>query len=250
MKRAMWRLGAVAWIASACAAVAVAQQKPATHWADRPIARPAVPELQDADWARDAIDLFVLDAMRKNGVEPAPRALRSEWLRRASLDLCGLPPTPQQAAEFLSDRSVDAYDKQVERMLASRAFGERWAQWWLDLVRYADSQGYEKDALRRDMWRYRDYVVDAFCADMPLDRFTIEQLAGDLLPDASVEQRIATAMHRNTMTNTEGGTDDEEFRSAAVVDRVNTTMSVWMGATAGCAQCHDHKYDPISHREY
>ena len=250
MNCATWRLGALAWIASACAAVAVAQQKAATHWADRPIARPAVPDLQDADWARDPIDVFVLDTMRRNGIEPAPRAVRSEWLRRASLDLCGLPPTPQQAAEFAADRSIDAYERQVQRMLASRAFGERWAQWWLDLVRYADSQGYEKDALRRDMWRYRDYVVDAFCADMPLDRFTIEQLAGDLLPDASIEQRIATAMHRNTMTNTEGGTDDEEFRSAAVVDRVNTTMSVWMGATAGCAQCHDHKYDPISQREY
>jgi hypothetical protein len=209
-----------------------------------------VPELGQDDWSRDPLDRFVLARMRQAGLSPAPEAGRAAWLRRAALDLTGLPPSPEEVATFERDRSEDAYEQQVDRLLAMPAYGERLAQMWLDLARYADSQGYEKDALRRSVWRWRDQVVAAFNADQPFDEFTIEQLAGDLLPDATIEQRVATAFHRHTMTNSEGGTDDEEFRSAAVVDRVNTTFSVWMGTTMACAQCHDHKYDPFSQREY
>ena len=242
----------VAVAASACLVGDVrAQQKPrAPLWSDQPIARPAVPQVRDASWQQNAIDAFVLARLEARGMQPSPAASRAAWLRRASLDLTGLPPSPEDVDAFENDHEPGAFERAADRLLASVAYAERQAQQWLDIARYADSQGYEKDALRTSMWRWRDWVVDAFRKDMPFDQFTVEQLAGDLLPDATVEQRIATAMHRNTMTNTEGGTDDEEFRAAAVVDRVNTTMSAWMGATAGCAQCHDHKYDAISHREY
>lgn len=235
-------------------ASALAAQAPsrAPSFADAPLARSEVPAVHVTDprHVRSALDRFVLVAAAEHGLELAPEATRAEWLRRAALDLTGLPPSPEEISLFERDDRTDAFEREVDRLLATTAHAERMTQWWLDLVRYADSQGYEKDALRPHAWRYRDWVIDAFAADLPFDRFTIEQLAGDLLPDATDEQRVATAMHRNTMTNTEGGTDDEEFRSAAVVDRVNTTMTVWMGATAGCAQCHDHKYDPISQREY
>ena len=237
-------------LASCCVAAVTQQEQRPPLWSDRPIARPTPPEVADASWCRSPLDRFVLAAMVQNGVSPAAAATRAEWLRRASLDLCGLPPSPEQVAAFERDDREDAYEREVDRLLQDQAFGERWAQWWLDLARYADSQGYEKDGLRPHMWRYRDWVIEAFARDLPFDQFTVLQLAGDLLPEATVEQRVATAMHRNTMTNTEGGTDNEEFRSAAVVDRTNTTMSVWMGATAGCAQCHDHKYDAISQKEY
>ncbi|MCA9449958.1 MAG: DUF1549 domain-containing protein, partial [Candidatus Omnitrophica bacterium] len=170
-------------------------------------------------------------------------------VRRLFLDLIGLPPTPTEVDEFMNDDSPEAYEKLVNRLLASPHFGERWARVWLDLARYADTMGYEKDA-QRTIWRYRDWVIQALNEDKPYDQFTIEQLAGDLLENPSQNQLIATAFHRNTMTNTEGGTDDEEFRNAAVVDRVNTTMEVWMGLTMGCAKCHSHKYDPISNTEY
>lgn len=188
--------------------------------------------------------------MRANGLEPSPAADRAVWLRRVTLDLVGLPPTTQELDAFVADAEGGARARVVDRLMASDAFAERWTQWWLDLARYADSQGYEKDALRRSMWRYRDWVLSAFRRDMPFDQFTIEQLAGDLLPNPTREQRLATAFHRQTMTNSEGGTDNEEFRVAAVVDRVDTTMSVWMGSTLGCAQCHDHKYDPFSQKEF
>ena len=163
--------------------------------------------------------------------------------------MTGVPPTLEEVEAFLTDTSEDAYKKVVDRLLASPAYGERWARKWLDLARYADTNGYEKDA-RRSIWQYRDWVIKALNADMPFDQFTLEQIAGDLIPDATDDQRIATAFHRNTMTNEEGGTDDEEFRVAAVVDRVNTTMQVWMGTTMGCAQCHSHKFDPITQTEY
>jgi hypothetical protein len=235
---------AVAWSASSAA---LAQQ----HWAYRPIVRPTPPVVADADW-QEPIDAFVHAAMQARGLAPAPPADRATWLRRVTLDLVGLPPTQAELEAFLADGASGRVAKArvVERLLATPAFAERWTQWWLDLARYADSQGYEKDDLRPTMWRYRDWVLDAFTRDLPFDRFTIEQLAGDLLPDATDEQRLATAFHRQTMTNTEGGTDDEEFRVAAVVDRVDTTMAVWMGSTLGCAQCHDHKYDPFTQREF
>jgi hypothetical protein len=220
------------------------------HWAYRPVVAPALPAVRDAAWCRQELDYFVLAALERNGLQPSPAADRVTWLRRASLDLVGVPPTPEEIDTFAADTAPDAEGRQVDRLLQSPHFGERWAQAWLDLARYADSQGYEKDDLRPTMWRWRDWVIKAFASDMPFDEFTVAQLAGDLLPGATLEQRLATAFHRNTMTNTEGGTDDEEFRSAAVVDRVNTTAQVWLGSTLGCAQCHDHKFDPFTTREY
>jgi mono/diheme cytochrome c family protein len=219
------------------------------HWAFRTPSRPAVPQPGDQEWVRNPIDSFVLQKLEAQGISPAPEADRYTLIRRVYLDLIGLPPSPEEVEAFLADPSPDAYERLVDRLLNSPAFGERWARLWLDLARYADTQGYEKDN-RRTIWRYRDWVIEAFNRDMPFDQFTIEQIAGDLLPHPTLDQLIATAFHRNTMTNTEGGTDDEEFRVAAVVDRVNTTMQVWMGLTFGCAQCHNHKYDPIAQREY
>ncbi len=221
----------------------------AKHWADRPIVRPEPPTIT-GDSTATPLDRFVRATLQQHQLLPTLSTDRGTWLRRVALDLTGIPPTPDEVDAFVADTTAGAAERQVDRLLASPRFAERWTQWWLDLARYTDSQGYEKDALRRTMWRYRDWVLDAFASDMPLDRFTILQLAGDLLPDATDEDRLATAFHRQTMTNTEGGTDDEEFRVAAVIDRVDTTMSVWMGATAGCAQCHDHKFDPISQKEF
>ena len=227
-----------------CLTTALAAQQQG-HWSYRPIVRPVV-----AASGAPGLDALALRSMRAQGLEPSGLAPREVWLRRVSLDLVGLPPTLADLDAFLTDDLEGARERVVDRLLASDAFAERWAAWWLDLARYADSQGYEKDALRRSMWRYRDWVIDAFRRDMPFDQFTIEQLAGDLLPDPTVDQQVATAFHRQTMTNSEGGTDDEEFRVAAVVDRVDTTMSVWMGSTLGCAQCHDHKYDPFAQEEF
>ena len=178
-----------------------------------------------------------------------PEADRVTLLRRLSLDLTGLPPNIGEVDRFQSDRDPDAYEKLVDRLLARHAFGEHWARMWLDLARYADSAGYVSD-VPREIWAYRDYVIRSFNANKPFDQFTIEQIAGDLLPHPSEEQIIATAFHRNTPTNNEGGSDREEYRNVAIVDRVNTTMSVWMGTTMACAQCHDHKYDPIAQKEY
>jgi hypothetical protein len=239
---------AFAVVLAAAAASAQGGGASAPHWAYRPIVRPQPPAV--ADWGNGPLDALVLAAMSAQGLDPAAPAAPATWLRRVTLDLTGLPPTQAELQAFVAGDSAEARSRVVDRLLTSPAFAERWAQWWLDLARYADSQGYEKDDLRRTMWRYRDWVIDAFARDLPFDRFTIEQLAGDLLPGAGDEQRLATAFHRQTMTNTEGGTDDEEFRVAAVVDRVDTTMSVWMGSTLGCAQCHDHKYDPFSQREF
>jgi len=228
----------------------VAQGAPwQTHWSFEKPARSAPPTVKDADWSRSPIDRFVLARLEREGLRPAPEADRATLLRRLALDLTGLPPTPDVAAEFLADSSAAAYERLVDRLLESNAYGERWARVWLDLARYADTKGYEKDRTRT-MWRYRDWVIDAFNADLPFDQFTRDQLAGDLLPDATSDQVLATAMHRNTMVNEEGGTDDEEFRVAAVKDRVDTTVQVWMGLTMGCGKCHSHKYDPISQREY
>ncbi|HEX5270562.1 MAG TPA: DUF1553 domain-containing protein [Gemmataceae bacterium] len=222
----------------------------AEHWAFVKPRRPALPGVRDAGWVRNGIDNFVLARLEKEGLKPSPEADRYTLLRRASLDLRGLPPTPQEVAAFEKDTAPDAYEKAVDRLMDDSAFGERWARMWLDLARYADSAGYGSDPLRPNVWRYRDWVIGAFNRDLPYDRFTVEQLAGDLLPSPALEQRVATAFHRNTMTNTEGGTDREEFRVAAIKDRVDTTMQVWMGLTMGCAKCHSHKYDPITQKEY
>lgn len=225
------------------------KSKAEDHWAYRKPVRPELPSVSRPDWCRNEIDRFVLARLDAEGVAPSPEADKARLIRRVSLDLTGLPPTLAEVDAFLADTSPEAYEKVVDRLLASPAYGERWARPWLDLARYADTQGYEKDN-RRSIWRYRDWVIDALNRDLPFDQFTIEQLAGDLLPNATLEQRIATGLHRNTMTNTEGGTDNEEFRFEAVVDRVNTTMTIWQGTTFMCCQCHSHKYDPFTQRDY
>lgn len=219
------------------------------HWSFIKPVRPALPAVNDAAWPQNPIDHFILHRLEQAGMKPSPEADRYALIRRLSLDLRGLPPTPAEVHEFLNDTRSDAYEKLVEKFLGDSAYGERWARMWLDLARYADSKGLGSDPLRT-IWRYRDWVIDAYNRNIPFDQFTVEQLAGDLLPNATLEQKIATAFHRNTMTNTEGGTDDEEFRQLAVKDRADTTMQVWMGITMGCAKCHNHKYDPISQPEY
>jgi hypothetical protein len=221
-----------------------------THWAYRPIVAPSVEPAPPGSWGENAIDRFVLEKLEQHNLKPSAEAARSTLARRLSLDLVGLPPDPEMAQAFLVDERPDAYERYVDALLASPHFGERWASVWLDLARYADSQGYQKDLLRTEVWRYRDWVIDAFNQDMPFDQFTIEQLAGDLLPEPSESQLLATTFHRNTMTNDEGGTDDEEFRVSAVIDRLNTTFEIWQGTTIGCVQCHHHPYDPIRHQEY
>ena len=223
----------------------------AQHWAYIAPVRPALPALRDggALSVRNPIDAFVRARLEREGLKPAPEADRLTLLRRVTFDLTGLPPTLAEAEAFLADKSPQAYERLVDRLLASPHYGERWARPWLDLARYADSHGYEKDR-PRVMWKYRDWVINALNADKPFDQFTIEQLAGDLLPGATNEQLIATGFHRNTMLNQEGGVDDEEARWETLVDRTNTTSTVWLGSTLGCAQCHNHKYDPFSQKEY
>jgi Protein of unknown function (DUF1549)/Protein of unknown function (DUF1553)/Planctomycete cytochrome C len=219
------------------------------HWAfEAPIQR-APPAVKRVDWPHNPIDSFVLARLEREGLSPAPRADKHALVRRVYLDLVGLPPTPDEVDQFVDDVSADAYEKMVDRLLASPHYGERWARRWLDLARYADTNGYEKDRTR-SIWPYRDWVIKALNADMSFDQFTVEQLAGDLLPNATLEQRIATGFHRNTMLNEEGGIDPMEFRFYSVVDRVNTTATTWLGLTLGCAQCHTHKYDPIPHVDY
>ena len=208
-----------------------------------------VPRVARADWAHGPVDQLVLARLEREALAPSPEADRAALLRRVSLDLTGLPPTPEELAAFLADRSADAYERQVDRLLASPHYGERWAAHWLDLARYADTKGYESDR-GRSTWPYRDWVVGAFNRNLPYDRFVTEQLAGDLLPDATLDQIVATSFHRQTPVNDEGGTDDEEFRVAAVIDRVGTTWAAVNGVTFGCAQCHAHPYDPIRHDEF
>ena len=220
-----------------------------THWAYiKPSEKITVPATRSS-WANNELDQFVLARLKDEGLSPSERANKEVLIRRASLDLIGLPPTPEAVQAFVEDTSPDAYERVVDRLLASSHYGERWASMWLDLARYGNSQGYQKDPYR-NIWAYRDWVIDAFNADMPFDQFTIEQIAGDLLPEPSKEQLLATAFHRNTMSNDEGGTDDEEFRVAAVMDRVSTTFEVWQGTTMACVQCHSHPYDPFVHEDY
>ncbi len=219
------------------------------HWAFSPIVRPIEPQVQRGDWVRNPIDRFILARIEAATLPPSPPADPPTLVRRVYLDLLGLPPTREEADAFLNDKSADAYERLVERVLASEHYGERWGRYWLDQARYADTNGYSIDS-ERSIWPYRDWAIGALNRDLPFDQFTIEQLAGDLLPNPTTEQRIATGFHRNTLVNQEGGTDAEQFRNEAVVDRVNTTGAVWLGLTIGCAQCHNHKYDPISQRDY
>ena len=220
-----------------------------THWSLIAPTKTKLPTVKDSKWPLHPLDHFVLGKLEKEGMSPSPDADRYRWIRRVSLDLTGLPPTPEETDRFLADKDKNAHEKVVDRLLASPAYGEHWARMWLDLARYADTKGYEKDR-HRNIWLFRDWVIQAFNEDMPYDRFTTEQLAGDLLPNPTPEQLVATAFHRNTMTNDEGGTDNEEFRVAAVKDRVDLTVQVWMGLTMGCAKCHTHKYDAITQKDY
>ena len=219
------------------------------HWSFIAPKKVPIPINTQHQTAANPIDSFILAGIEKAGLKRSPMADRATLLRRTALDLTGLPPTQELTQSFLRDNSPITYETLVDRLLDSDSYGEHWARMWLDLARYADTKGYEKDR-HRNIWRYRDWVIDAFNHDMPFDQFTIEQLSGDLLPNRTDNQILATAFHRNTMTNDEGGTDNEEFRFAAVKDRVDTTLQVWMGLTMGCAKCHSHKYDPISIRDY
>ncbi len=222
----------------------------AVHWSYQHPLKATPPQTPEfAVFVRSDIDRFVVAQLKQHGLAPAVEADRATLIRRVSLDLTGLPPTEAEVAAFLADTSEGAYDRLVDQLLDKPAFGEHWARMWLDLARYADSSGYADDPLRT-IWGYRDYVIRSLNANKPFDQFTIEQLAGDLLPNPTEEQLVATAFHRNTLTNNEGGTNDEEFRNVAVVDRVNTTFAVWMATTITCAQCHTHKYDPITQKEF
>jgi hypothetical protein len=221
----------------------------AIHWAFIKPAPPALPTVKNSAWIKNEIDAFILAKLESAGLQPNPRADRETLIRRLSLDLRGLPPTLDEVDAFVADPSADAYEKLVERMLASPHYGEKMALHWLDLARFGDTSGYHMDSTRQ-MWLWRDWVINAFNRNMPFDQFTIEQLAGDLLPNATVSQKIASGFNRNTRFNEEGGVDPEEYVIRYNVDRTNTLGQVWLGLTLGCAECHSHKYDPISHKEY
>jgi hypothetical protein len=219
------------------------------HWSLIPPRRPPLPQVQHRSWPRNPIDHFVLARLEREGLSPAPEADRRTLIRRVSLDLTGLPPTIKEVDAFLADQSPDAYEKVVDRLLASPRFGEHMALPWLDAARYADTNGYQGDG-ERSMWRWRDWVIEAFNHNMPFDQFTIEQLAGDLLPHPTLDQKIATGFNRNHRGNAEGGIIPEEYLVEYAADRVDTTATVWLGLTVACARCHDHKYDPITQKEF
>ena len=236
------------WINEGAKAPATEEPSKWTHWAFVAPRRPAVAETSKYK-SQNPIDAFINTRLEQEGIAPSPPAARETLIRRVSLDLTGLPPTVREVDAFVNDADPRAYENLVERLLKSPHYGERWGRWWLDQARYADSNGYSIDA-PRTIWPYRDWVIGAMNADMPFDRFTIEQLAGDLVEKPTPPQLIATGFHRNTQVNGEGGIDPEQFRIDAVFDRVATTGSVWLGLTVGCCQCHDHKFDPISQKEY
>ena len=221
----------------------------AEHWAFVAPQRPAKPAVRDDAWARNDLDRHVLASLEAQGMKPQPEATRETLIRRVSLDLTGVPPTLAEIDAFVEDKAADAYERVVDRLLASPRYGERLATPWLDAARYADSHGFQQDD-ERSMWRWRDWVIEAYNADMPFDRFTLLQTAGDLLPDASPETILATGFHRNHRISAEGGIDAEEFRMEGVFDRAETTATVWLGLTMNCARCHDHKYDPIRQQDF
>ena len=241
------------WIASgltfpADEVIVAAARKGADHWSFQPVQHPVPPSVGSMA-ARGPIDSFIIARLEPLKLTPSAEADRTTLIRRVSLDLCGISPSPDEVHEFIQDPAPDAFERVVDRLLASPHFGERWGRVWLDVARYADSNGFTRD-MPRTIWKFRDWVVATLNRNLPFDQFVIDQLAGDMLPDAQLDQRVATGFHRNTLVNEEGGTDPEQFRVESVVDRANTTGTVFLGLTIGCAQCHDHKYDPISQREY
>ncbi|MFQ5731632.1 MAG: DUF1549 domain-containing protein [Planctomycetaceae bacterium] len=219
------------------------------HWAFVAPRRPKLAAVKNAEWARNAIDRFILARLEAKGLAPSREAGRETLIRRVSLDLRGLPPTLKEIDRFLNDKSPGAYEAMVDRMLASRHFGEKMARIWMDLARYGDTNGYHYDSTRQ-AWLWRDWVINAYNTNMPFDRFTIEQLAGDLLPDATISQKVASGFNRNTRYNEEGGADPAEWRVEYAKDRVRTLGQVWLGMTVGCAECHSHKYDPLTQKEF
>src|SRR5581483_7107928 len=219
------------------------------HWSFIPPERPPLPKVSDAAWPRNPIDNFILARLDREGLKPSPAASRETLLRRVTLDLTGLPPTPAELDAFLADKSPNAYEKVVDRLLASPRYGERMAERWLDAARYADSNGYQYDG-ERFMWRWRDWVIDSFNRNQPFNQFTLEQIAGDMLPNATLSQKMATGFNRNHRANTEDGIVPEEYAVEYVVDRVETTSTVFLGLTLGCARCHNHKYDPFTQKEF
>ena len=237
------------WIDQGAKAPASESPETSKHWAFNAPQRPAISVVAQTKWPRTAIDHFILARLEKEKITPSPEADRVTLIRRLSLDLIGLPPSPAEVDAFVADRAPDAYTRLVERLLDSPHYGERWGRWWLDVARYADSNGYSIDAPRQ-IWKYRDWVIHALNKDLPFDQFAVEQLAGDMLPNATLDQKIATGFHRNTQINQEGGIDKEQFRIESVIDRVSTTGTAFLGLTVGCAQCHDHKFDPITQKEF
>jgi len=243
-----WIDAGAQWPERQAAAAPTAEQK-SSHWSFQPVNRPDPPAVRGESWPRNPIDRFILAKLEAEGVEPSPEAYRTTLARRLYADLIGLPPSPEQIDRFLVDQRPDAYERLVDELLRSPHYGEKQAIEWLDLARYADSDGYERDPVRPYAWRWRDWVIDAVNRDVGFDRFTIEQIAGDLLPRATVEQRVATGFLRNGIKNREAGVKNAEKRFDETLDRVNTVGATWLGLTVGCAQCHDHKFDPISQRE-
>lgn len=254
-----WRPVAAALLATLCAvlvpsagllaAEVAAPRVSSQHWAYLPPKKSPLPTVLRADWLRQPLDAFIAARHEEEGVSPAPEADRTTLIRRLTFDLTGLPPTPDEVDAFLADTSPDAYERLVDRLLASPQYGERMAVDWLDLARYADTHGYHSDS-QREMWRWRDWVIDSLNAGMPYDQFTVEQIAGDLLPNATLEQRLATGFHRNHMLNDENGAIPEEYLAEYVAERASTTATVWLGQTLACARCHDHKHDPFTQREF
>lgn len=240
-----WINSGARWSADAATPVAASE-----HWSFKPVARSAPPKVAQSKWVRNEIDRFVLARLEREKIAPLAEADRYTLARRLSLDLTGLPPTPEQVEGFVNDTSAKAYDRLVDELLNSPHFGEQWARHWLDLARYADTDGYEKDFYRPHAWRWRDWVIQSINRDQPFDQFTRDQLAGDLIPGATLEQRVATGFNRNNLLNREGGVDIEEDRCKIVVDRVSTMGTVWLGLTVGCAECHTHKYDAITQKEF
>lgn len=243
-----WIDGGAVWPAGVT--IGKATTRKSTHWAFQPLQQATPPAVKNSNWIKSPIDAFILAQLEAKNLTPSPEAPKLTLLRRVSLDLTGLPPKPEQIRSFMADHRPDAYERVVDELLRSPHFGERWARQWLDLARFADTDGFEKDLARPYAWRWRNYVIDSFNADKPFNQFTIEQLAGDQIPNATLEQKVATGFHRNTLINREAGVTRAEDRFDALVNRVNTTATTWMGLTVGCAQCHDHKYDPISQKEF